>query len=106
MTPSFQAQLLLKRGSLYLSAELYERYLKGAEAVSLVRRDTDLLILPMQNVSLGGYQLRVRTVTGDRVIHASDFFRAQGIGEEVELDLPVSWSDADTGLAAPRVFLF
>lgn len=97
---------MLKRGSLHLSAETYREFFGGAGTVQLLRRDRDLLILPMQAVTQGAYPIEVRTTAGDRIIHALGFFNAHGIGENIELELPVTWSDADAALVAQRVFLF
>ena len=94
------AAVRVKGGSLYLTREIYDRYFAGLEAVILLRRDADLLILPVRNTAAGGYLLKLRNSAGDRVVHASDFFRAQGIADERELLLEVIWSSERGGLMA------
>lgn len=106
MTASAAISVMLKRGSLQLSAETYQAFLHGADTVRLLRRDRDLLIMPMQAPAAGNYSIEVRTVVGDRMIHALGFFNAHGLGENIELELPVTWSEADAALIAERVFLF
>ena len=92
----------IKGGSLYVPREVYDRYFAGLEAVILLRRDEDLLILPVRNAAAGGYLLKLRNSAGDRVVHAADFFRAQGIADESELPLQVAWSSERGGLVASR----
>ena len=74
----------LKRGALYVSCEVYDRYFAGLEAVILLRRDRDLCILPVRHAAAGGYLLKLRNKAGDRVVHAPDFFRECGIDESVD----------------------
>jgi hypothetical protein len=54
------ASVTLKRGSLYLSRAIYERFLAGIETVILLRRADDLLILPVHQAASGGYLLKLR----------------------------------------------
>jgi hypothetical protein len=45
--------------------------------------------------------LKLRNAAGDRCRHAADFFRVQGIEDDVERDLPVIWITESAALAAP-----
>ncbi len=92
--------LAVKRGSLYLSRALYDRYFAGVEAVILLARDGDLLVLPVRHAAGGGYFLKLRNAAGDRVVQAGDFFQAHGIGDDAELTLPVAWDQNVAGLCA------
>jgi hypothetical protein len=98
------ASLAVRRGGLYLARELYERYFGGREAVILLRRDDDLLVLPVHHAGAGGYLLQVRNANGDRVVHAADFLRTHGIDDDAELQLAASWNSAAAGLLAPGAF--
>jgi len=90
----------LKRGSLYVSCDVYDRYFAGLETVILLRRDQDLCVLPVRHAAAGGYLLKLRNKAGDRVVHAPDFFRECGIDENVELELSVAWSTERGALVA------
>jgi len=98
------ASVTLKRGSLYLSREVYDLYFSGLEAIILLRREDDLLILPVRHAAAGGYLLKLRNGAGDRVVNAPDFFRAHGIDDAIERDLPVVWAAQSAALAAAGVF--
>ena len=99
------ASVTLKRGSLYLSRAIYERFLAGIETVILLRRADDLLILPVHQAASGGYLLKLRNAAGDRVVQAADFFQAHGIGDEIEATLPVVWNTQLAGLCSNTAFL-
>jgi len=94
----------LKRGALYLSCEVYDRYFAGLETVILLRRDRDLCILPVRFAAAGGYLLKLRNKAGDRVVHAPDFFREYGVDESIALELSVVWSTERGALVAADAF--
>ena len=98
------AHLVLRRGGLYLDHDLYDRYFPGLETVILLRRDDDLVILPVRHAAAGGYLLKRRNGAGDRVVTAPDFFREQGLDDNVDRDLPVVWSPTTAGLIAAGAF--
>jgi hypothetical protein len=102
MSPA--STVTVKRGSLYLGREVYNRYFAGLEGVILLRRDNDLLILPVRHAASGGYLLKLRNGAGDRVVSAPDFFREQGIEEGEELNLDVAWSAEESALCSSNVF--
>ena len=102
MSPS--STVTVRRGSLYLGREVYDRYFAGLEAVILLRRDNDLLILPVRHAASGGYLLKLRNGAGDRVVSAPDFFREQGIEEGDELNLDVAWSVEKAALCSSKAF--
>ena len=43
-----QVAIRIRRGALYLSREVCDRYFAGVDAVILLRRDADLLVLPVR----------------------------------------------------------
>lgn len=94
----------VKRGSLYISREVYDRYFPKLDAVILLRRDDDLLVLPVRHAASGGYLLKLRNGAGDRVVSAPDFFREQGIQDDVEICLPVTWSAEKAALCSTGAF--
>jgi hypothetical protein len=98
------ATVTVKRGSLYLTRDVYDRYFPGLEAVILLRRDDDLLIMPVRHAASGGYLLKLRNGAGDRVVSAPDFFREQGIEGDAELFLPVAWSAEKAALCSTMAF--
>jgi hypothetical protein len=94
----------LKRGAIYLSCDVYDRYFAGLEAVILLRRGQDLCILPVRHAAAGGYLLKLRNKAGDRVVHAPDFFREHGIQENVSREWSVVWSAEQGALVAADAF--
>jgi hypothetical protein len=94
----------LKRGALYLSSDVYDRYFAGLETVILLRRDRDLCVLPVRHAAAGGYLLKLRNKAGDRVVYAPDFFREHGIDESIALELSVVWSAERGALVAAGAF--
>jgi hypothetical protein len=95
----------LRRGSLYLSRATCERYFAGLDTIILSRRGASLLILPVRNAAAGGCLLKMRNGAGDRVVNAPDFFREQGIDDQAERELPVSWDASQAGLVAGNAFV-
>lgn len=96
--------IIIRRGSIYLSAALYGQYFDGLEGVVLMRRSDALVILPVRHAAAGGYLLKVKNAAGDRVITAIDFFLSNGIDVNVEIKLNVIWSDELAGLVASGAF--
>lgn len=101
---SSRAIVTLKRGSLYLSRELCDRYFHNLEGIVLLRRDADLMILPVRHAAAGGYFMKVCNAAGDRVVTAPDFFRDHGLEDDVEREVPVIWSAARAALVAVGSF--
>lgn len=96
--------ILIRRGSVYLARPVYDRYFGGLESVVLLRRDDDLVVLPVRFAAAGGYLLKLRNGAGDRVVNAADFFRSNGVEDDEELACPARWSTDHAGLVVPGVF--
>lgn len=96
--------LTIRRGALHLAREVYERYFNGLDNVVLLRDGHDLIVLPVRNPSAGGYVIKLRTAAGDRTVQAADFFRDNGIEDEIEMTLPAHWSDERAALITPHAF--
>lgn len=104
MTPAPDI-IQVRRGGLYLSRELCERYFAGLETVILLRRDVHLLILPVRHAAAGGYLLKRRNSAGDRVVLAPDFFREHGLDDLVEREFAVCWDPDQAALILKHAFL-
>jgi hypothetical protein len=85
--------VLVARGNFYLSRETCDRYFPGIVSVALLARDDAVWIVPLAGQSAGGLILKQRNARGDRVIHAQEFFRNNGMLEEFDMrTMPVQWS--------------
>jgi len=85
--------ITVARGNLYLPREICEAYLPGVACVALLLRDDRIMIVPLTPQSAGGLLLKQRNARGDRVIHAQEFFRSNGLAEDFESQsLSVHWS--------------
>jgi hypothetical protein len=89
------AQVSLRAGRLYIDAATFARVLAERSAVTLVRRADDLYIVPLLDSTFGGYLCKRRTLAGDRVIDAEDFFRDHGLDDASEHRFEAAWQ-ADT----------
>jgi hypothetical protein len=96
-------RLRINRGGLHMSRDVYEGRLAGIAGIILLRRQNDLLILPVRHAAAGGYLLKLRNSAGDRVAHAPDFFRAHGIGDEDEREITVAWDEDQGGFVGRGV---
>ena len=90
----------VKRGSIYISAEVYDVYFKGLEAVIVLIRDGQLMILPVRQMAAGGCLLKMRNAKGDRVATAPDVFDAHGLQDFSAKALEATWSSEDGALVA------
>lgn len=90
----------IRRGSVYISAEVYDTYFAGLEAVIVLIRDDNLLILPVRQMATGGCLLKIRNAGGDRVATAPDVFEAHGLTNFTATDVPAQWSADDGALIA------
>ena len=77
-------QVTIGRGNIYIPLKTYDAYLKTIEAVALLPHEHGILIFPLIQDSAGGLLLKVRNLTGDRLVHAQEFFRNNGYVEDFE----------------------
>jgi hypothetical protein len=98
-------QIRLRQRRLYVPRAAYETYFAGGSTVILLRKEQDLLVLPVRHAASGGYMLKIRNRAGDRVVDAGDFFRDQGLGDDAEWEGTHSWSESSGGLQLYEVFL-
>ncbi|RWE29557.1 hypothetical protein [Mesorhizobium sp.] len=94
----------VSRGGLHLSGEGYEQHFSGISGIVLMRREADLLILPVLLAQAGGYLIKRKNLAGDRVAHAPDFFRANGIADDEEPELQVVWDRSEAGFIGQGEF--
>lgn len=91
--------ITVARGNLYLSRELCESCLPGAQSIALLEREDRVMIVPLTPESGGGLLLKIRNARGDRVIHAQEFFREKGYLEDFqERTCAVYWSEESAAL--------
>ncbi len=88
----------LKRGSLYLSSELYDQYFSGLETIILLSKNDDFFIMPVRNAASGGYLLKLKNSAGDRIINAMDFFRDHGFPDDANIEFVVEWDQEMSSL--------
>ena len=77
----------MRRGALHFTREVYERFFAGLDNVVLLRDGADLLVLPVRHQAAGGYVIKLRNAAGDRMVNAADFFRDNGIEDDIEMTL-------------------
>lgn len=94
----------LRRGSLILTEDCYRNLLLGTEGVVLLRKERDFLLLPVRHAAAGGYVIKMLNASGDRIVSAQDFFRAQGIDDDAVLEITMDWSDEHHALIAEGLF--
>lgn len=96
--------LVVRRGALHLTRQVYERFFDRLENVVLLRDGGDLVILPVRHQAAGGYVIKLRSGAGDRAVLAADFFRDNGVDDDVQLTLSAAWDEARAALIASGVF--
>ena len=79
-------------GRIVLPHATCELYLAGAGAAALVERDGQVYLLPLSGPVAGGMLLKQRNRGGDRVLVATDFLEARGLGRfSAERAFDVRW---------------
>ena len=92
------------QGRLYIDRAAHADYFAGSDTVILLRRETDLLVLPVRHAASGGYMMKIRNAAGDRVINGADFFRDQGLNDEAEWTGDFAWCENSGGLRLYEFF--
>ncbi len=88
----------IRRGAVYIAANVAETYFRGIEAVIVLISDGAVRILPVHAMAAGGCVLKRRTAAGDRVARAPDAFLANGLLEWEASGLHAEWSSAEGAL--------
>ena len=99
MTHADSAQsLVVHRGNIYVPAGIYGKYFHRVEAVALLSRGNDIVLMPLHGEGRGGLLLKVKNARSDRVIHARDFLSSIDIREDIAFDAEFRWDRELTGL--------
>ena len=103
--PTAKSRISIARGNIYLPLETYEKYLRKIEVIALLPHENGILIIPLIQDSAGGLLLKIRNLSGDRVIHAQEFFRQNNYLEEFEEKFyEVEWQSERAALLIVGVF--
>ena len=94
-------RVLVRRGSFYLGAGLFERCFGGADTVAVVGRGDEIALLPLREPGSGGLLVKRRNARGDRVIHAPELLRELGVDEADEHELDAAWDPEQGALVVP-----
>ena len=79
-------------GRIVLPRTTYALYLCGAGSAALVERDAEVYLVPLHGPVAGGMLLKQRNLEGDRVLLATDFLAARGLGRfSTEREFSVRW---------------
>ncbi|MCC6142081.1 MAG: hydrogenase maturation protease [Nitrospira sp.] len=92
------ARMTVRQGSIFIDASTYARYFLGLECIVLLRQEHTLMLLPVRHAAAGGLLMKVRNAQGDRVIHAQEFFRGQGIDDDREWTGSLQWNEQRAAL--------
>ena len=96
--------LVVRRGALHLTRQVYERFFDRLDNVVLLRDGSDLVVLPVHHQAAGGYVIKLRSGAGDRAVAAADFFRDNGLEDDVQLTLTAAWDETRAALVAAGAF--
>lgn len=66
-------------GCLRMPSATYALYLGGVDSAALIKRDGEVLLLPLRGPVAGGLLLKQRNLRGDRVMLAHDFLAQCGL---------------------------
>ena len=84
--------VLVGDGRMVLPHRTFEQYLAAAPSVALIERDGQVYLLPLGGPTAGGLLLKQRNLSGDRVVLATDFLAARGLGRfSAEREFQVRW---------------
>ena len=92
----------IANGSLYLDADVYQRWFRRVQTVVLLGDANALLIVPVIHAPTGGLLVKIRNARGDRVVHAPEALAGRGLPPDLEGDFPAHWDDR---VAALRINL-
>lgn len=101
---SEKAPIHIEGGRVYLRRAAFERHFTGSGGVILLREGQDLMVLPVHQAAAGGYLAKMRNSAGDRVVVAPDFFRAQGVPDDMRWHGQSAWSEGPAALVCYGFF--
>ncbi|MEO1281326.1 MAG: hypothetical protein AAFV69_06285 [Pseudomonadota bacterium] len=92
------ARVSIKRGSVYIPADVYATYFKGIDAAALLVRDDHLHVLPVHHMAAGGALMKIRNAAGDRIVSAPDLFDNYGLEDWTAEHIEARWSADNAAL--------
>ena len=90
----------IRNGSIYLPADVVDRYFRGIDAVIVLIDEGELMILPVHQATSGGCLLKLRNAAGDRVVQARDVFQDRDFLDFSSDNLAVTWKSSQGALCA------
>jgi hypothetical protein len=79
-------------GRIVLRRTTCEAYLGSAGSAALVERNAEVYLVPLTGPIAGGMLLKQRNLEGDRVLLATDFLSARGLGRfSADREFNVRW---------------
>ena len=91
-------ELTVRRGNIQIDRKLFDRYFGQRSSAILINRDSELLLMPVDPIA-GGVLVKQRNLQGDRSIDASEFLRARGLNEQIDMTCTARWNHQLGGLA-------
>lgn len=88
----------IKKGKIYLSQEIYNKYFAGSNSAALIDWHGQLLLMPVVSEAQGGLLIKVINSRGDRVVDAVDVLRRLQLSEDACYDCAAQWSTEMAGL--------
>lgn len=74
--------------------------------MALLARAEQILIMPLTRESGGGLLLKMRNARGDRIVHAQEFFREQGLLENMqERKVSIHWNEESAALVIADLYI-
>lgn len=95
-----EVEVGIERGTLTIDAETFEKFFREAPAVAVLRREAELLLLPLRD-GFGGTLVKVKNPQGDRSVDLREFMRTSNLNEWAIGVWPARW-DAELGGLALR----
>ena len=92
----------IANGSLYLDADVYDRWFRRVQTVVLLGDANALLMVPVIHTPTGGLLVKIRNARGDRVVHAPEALAGRGLPADLQGNFPARW---DEKAAALRITL-
>jgi hypothetical protein len=77
-----------------------DTYFSGIDAVIVLIRDGELMVVPVHQASAGGCLLKVRNAAGDRVVQARDVFQDRDLLDFATDALAAGWRTDKGALCA------
>ena len=90
--------ITIKKGKIYLSQELYNKYFAGLNSAALIDWQGQLLLMPVVSEAQGGLLIKVINARGDRVVDAVDVLRRLDLSEDDCYICAAQWSTEMAGL--------